>query len=249
MSSNEPQTLPLLRADMEVIRAHISRQGGEVVKISGDGLLALFSSAPKAVRARIDAQAELSGSPLKHRMAIHAGEITVSGGDAYGDAVNICSRIEALTVPGTVSASKIVIDLVRSQDLPQPYKSGKVQLKGVEVPMEMYYWGDARKFPNQKRMALYVACVVAGLAIFGGLYVNSTNTPVGHRGKNLPRPQFGYRPLKFSDSNVATGADDILDQAYDEVWKEIEDFDNAKQEAVKKRDPKIVLQQFSELQT
>ena len=242
MSSNEPQTLPLLRADMEVIRAHISRQDGEVVKISGDGLLALFSSAPKAVRACIDAQEELSGSPLKHRMAIHAGEVTVSGGDAYGDAVNICSRIEALTIPGTVSASKIVIDLVRSQDLPHPHKTGKVQLKGVEAPMEMYCWGDARKFSNKKRTTIFIASGVAGLVILGGFYVNSTNTPPeGHRGKTLPRPQFGGRPSNVNDTNMAVGADDILDQAYDEVWKEIEDFDNSKEEAIKKRDPKIVL--------
>ena len=69
MRGNEPQTLPLLRSDMEVIRAHISRQGGEVIKVAGDGLLALFNSAPSAVKACIDAQEELACSTLKHRMA------------------------------------------------------------------------------------------------------------------------------------------------------------------------------------
>ena len=104
MGANEPETMELLRADMVLLTEHITKQGGEIVKVVGDGLLALFTSAPKAVRACIDAQEGLAGSPLRHRIAIHAGEVTVTGGDAYGDAVNVCSRIESLTVPGTVSA-------------------------------------------------------------------------------------------------------------------------------------------------
>ena len=242
MSSNEPQTLPLLRADMEVIRAHISRNGGEVVKISGDGLLALFSSAPKAVRACIDAQDELSASPLKHRMAIHAGEVTISGGDAYGDAVNVCSRLESITVPGTVSASKIVIDLIRSQDLPAPFKSGKVQLKGVEVPIEMYCWGDARKISSKRRRTIFATSGVLAVVLAGGYYFNAASLPESpHRGKTFPKLQFGYRPGSQNDTNVAASADELLDQAYDEAWQEIEDFDSVKESAIQKCDPKRVV--------
>lgn len=246
MRANEPQTLPLLKADMEVIRAHIYRHDGEVIKVAGDGLLALFSSAPSAVRACIDAQSELQGSTLNHRMAIHAGEVTVSGGDAYGDAVNFCARLESATIPGTVSASKIVMDLIRSQDLPTPHRNGKVQMKGVEGLTEVFWWGStdlSKKNPRMvKRGAGYlIGAAIVLVLILGGIWLNSPKPIVSSRGKTLPRLQStGLRQLRQSDPVAAT-ADEILDQAYDEMWQEKETYDRVKVQAISELNPQLVV--------
>jgi hypothetical protein len=253
MRSNEPQTLPLLKADMEVIRAHIFRQGGEVVKVAGDGLLALFGSAPSAVRACIDAQAELAGSPLKHRMAIHAGEVTVSGGDAYGDAINVCSRLEAATIPGSVFASRIVIDLIKAQGLPTPSSLGRMPLKGVSNPFEVFSWGESRQGMRTSLRSLIVG-IVASLILVSGLCIayyqkqsqlHTSRSRTGHRSRLPPAPQ----AITYNGSNNAQAtnsdsisADELMDQAYDEVWQEVEDFELKKEEAIEKVDANIVIQ-------
>ena len=242
MRANEPQTLSLLRADMEILREKFAQNDGEIVKTSGDGILALFTSAPKAVRACIDSQHELSHSSLRHRIAIHAGEVTVSGGDAYGDAVNICARLEAITKPGTVLASKIVVDLIRAQNLPEPSIGGKIQLKGVDFPIEIFSWGDTTRLGKIRReRILGIGAIVAGIAILGGYFVISKSATPDQTGKPKLKSHLTAKNPGEVDSNVATTADDILDQAYDEVWQEIEDFDAVKAEAVEKVDPKRVV--------
>jgi hypothetical protein len=202
-----------LLSDMEILQNNIVKQGGEVVKVAGDGLLALFTSAPKAVRACIDAQEEMASSPLKHRIAIHAGEVTMAGGDAYGDAVNVCSRIESQTLPGSVSASRIVIDLIRSQDLPEPFRNGKIQLKGIEHPIEVFSWGNSKTFTKGSNQKFLVGSTVVGLVLVAGYFV--------------------FDSLRPSDLNI--------EQAYDEVWQEKEDFDKVKEDAVRVLNPQLVI--------
>lgn len=242
MRANEPHTLSLLAADMEVLRTKISQYGGEVIKVSGDGILALFESAPKAVRACIDSQHELSHSSLKHRIAIHAGEVTVSGGDAYGDTVNICARLEAITKPGTVSASKIVIDLIRSQNLPEPSKGGKIQLKGVDFPIEMFSWGDTTRIGKiWRERILGIGGIAAGVAIIGGYIAFTSRAASDQIAKSKGNSHLTSKKQTPGDTSVAVTADEILDQAYDEVLQEIEEYDSVKTKAVEQVDPQRVL--------
>lgn len=241
MGANEPQTMALLRADMDVLSDHITRQGGEIIKVVGDGLLALFKSAPKAVRACIDAQEELSDSPLKHRIAIHAGEVTVAGGDAYGDAVNVCARIEAITKPGTVSTSKIVVELIRSQDIPEPFRNGKLQLKGIEGPVEIFSWGNTNSFQKRNQLKLASGVVVALVVICGGFFANANWRIINHSDESRPSPVVPNPPHIDQNSPVAMTAEEALDQAYDEVWQEKEDFDRVREEAIKAMNPQLVI--------
>lgn len=236
MRTNEPQTLTSLKSDIDMIRAHIARNGGEVVKVAGDGILALFSSAPKAVRACIDSQDALSDSTLKHRMAIHAGEITLTEGDAYGDAVNVCSRLETITTPGTVTASRIVIDLIEAQGLPDPVKRGKVQLKGIDSPVEVFSWGIAKhNLGDKKWLWLIVAALfILVLASAGIAWKLNSEPPARGSRRSLP-PVMSFMP----DPGLTT--DEILDQAFDDIWQEIDEYDAVKAEAVEKVDAQIAI--------
>jgi hypothetical protein len=241
MRANEPHTMASLRSDMEILQNHILKQDGEVVKVAGDGLLALFSSAPRAVRACIDAQEEMASSSLKHRIAIHAGEVTMSGGDAYGDAVNVCSRIESQTLPGSVSASKIVIDLIKSQDLPEPFRNGKVQLKGIEHPIEVYSWGNSKTYSKGSKLKTIVGSIMLGLVMVGGYFAFDSFKAKEVDIERSPRTPFSKTILDGQNTPVAMSAEDALDLAYDEVWQEKEDFDKVKEEAVKALKPQLVI--------
>ena len=54
---------------------------------------------------------------VRFRMGMDLGEITVSGDDSFGDALNIAARIQAIARPGRISVSGRVY---RALDEPAP---------------------------------------------------------------------------------------------------------------------------------
>ena len=98
-------TTSVARADREAIRnlvaAHekmvapvLERHGGRVVKNIGDSYMALFRAATDAVRAGlelVDTITDPTGFSIRVSMA--TGDVEVIDGDAFGDAVNLASRI------------------------------------------------------------------------------------------------------------------------------------------------------------
>ena len=94
-----------------ILRVAVEDSDGRVVKVTGDGLMAIFSSAHDSVRACLEAQrrlqAEAGGEtgPLRVRMGLHAGQAQPRGGDFYGPAVNRAARIMAAGQGGQVLLS------------------------------------------------------------------------------------------------------------------------------------------------
>ena len=82
-----------------ILRAAVEGCGGTVVKTTGDGLMAVFGSAPDAITASLAAQEGLRDEPwgetgpLRVRMGTHVGEAQTRGGDYYGTAVNRAARV------------------------------------------------------------------------------------------------------------------------------------------------------------
>lgn len=80
---------------------HLKRGGGHVVKLLGDGVLTLFNDSGAAVDACMrtrDVLRDLKASdariaPLGVKIGIEHGPIVDHGGDCYGDAVNVASRL------------------------------------------------------------------------------------------------------------------------------------------------------------
>jgi class 3 adenylate cyclase len=85
-----------------ILQAAVAASGGRVVKTTGDGIMAVFSSAAAAVRACLTAQQDLaaepwgSTEPLRVRMGLHAGEAATRSSDYFGPAVNRTARIMAV---------------------------------------------------------------------------------------------------------------------------------------------------------
>lgn len=90
---------------------------GRVVKLLGDGVLAVFPSGPSAVAAVQELQRghakRLQSWPLALRMELQigvaSGEVVEVGGDSYGDAVNVASRLSDLAGPRQIWATEPVI--------------------------------------------------------------------------------------------------------------------------------------------
>src|SRR5215211_3841219 len=95
-----------------ILGAAVAGSNGQVVKTTGDGMMAVFASAADAVRACVAAQRDLADEPwgelgaLRVRMALHAGEAATRTGDYFGPVVNRTARIMAVGHGGQVLLSE-----------------------------------------------------------------------------------------------------------------------------------------------
>src|SRR3954453_6224503 len=71
------------------------RHGGQLVKTTGDGVIALFDSAERAVRAGAAFAVAVEPLGVLVRAGVHTGEVELSGGDVRGVAVHAAARIMA----------------------------------------------------------------------------------------------------------------------------------------------------------
>jgi class 3 adenylate cyclase/pimeloyl-ACP methyl ester carboxylesterase len=92
----------------QISHTAVDRRGGEVIKSTGDGVLALLPSATAAIDAAHAIRTELRGDDLEVRIGIHVGELHRRGGDVSGLAVHIAARIMASAEPGQILTSEVV---------------------------------------------------------------------------------------------------------------------------------------------
>ena len=100
----------------EASRSQITTNGGWVVKGTGDGILAVFTSADAAVDAAFRIQLTLQPSALPPlRIALHTGEAEQRGGDYYGPALNRCHRVLEAGHGGQVLLTSTVVEALRTE--------------------------------------------------------------------------------------------------------------------------------------
>ena len=108
-----------------ILRDCIERNGGFVVKTTGDGFHAVFTRAPHALRASLDAQKSLHSEPwpsalrIRVRMALHTGEAEFRDADYYGPSVNRAARLVGLGHGGQTLLSEVTHNLCRDLVAPE----------------------------------------------------------------------------------------------------------------------------------
>ena len=94
-----------------ILRAAIEASHGQVVKTTGDGMMAVFDRATDAAAASLVAQRDLAREPwtetgrLRVRMGLHAGPAEQRGGDYFGPTVNRTARTMAAGHGGQILLS------------------------------------------------------------------------------------------------------------------------------------------------
>ncbi len=110
-----------LDAQSRILREAVAGAGGNVVSTVGDGFFCVFTSAPGAVAAAVDAQRGLAthawpnGAPVRVRMGIHTGVAVLGGNDYVGLEVHRASRIAAAGHGGQVLLSNTTAALVMEE--------------------------------------------------------------------------------------------------------------------------------------
>lgn len=128
----------------DVLRSCIKGHCGDLVKHTGDGVCAAFSSPRAAVDAAIEAQRSLT---LPVRMGIATGEVECRDGDYFGAVLNRTSRLMAAGHGGQVLLDGVTAGLVNGVDI---VDLGLHRLRDIARPVEVFQVKVAdldREFP------------------------------------------------------------------------------------------------------
>lgn len=112
------------------IRSAIDRHRGREIDAAGDGFLALFDGAARAVQAAALMDPAVADLGVRVRVGIHTGEVEIAGGKARGVAVHAAARVGSLAGPGEVLVSGTTRDLLDGSGLSFEDR-GAHELKGL----------------------------------------------------------------------------------------------------------------------
>lgn len=122
----------------------IESNRGVLIKEMGDGLMAAFPSARRAVVCAQEIQSEMrrfrtagQDQAIELRIGLHTGEVIAEGGDIHGETVIIAKRIEGLAPPGGILVSDILHSILGSAR-DELTAHGEAELKGIEGKRQLY---------------------------------------------------------------------------------------------------------------
>ena len=118
----------------------IGRHRGRLVKTTGDGVLAAFDSAERAVRAAVAIREVATNLDLEVRAGVHTGEVQFTADDLRGIAVHTAARIMSSAGAGEILVSATVLDLLDGTDLVFE-DAGLHELKGLAGRRQLFRLG------------------------------------------------------------------------------------------------------------
>lgn len=139
MHHHEAKAIAQVKRHQQVLEASVAVHGGEVLQYYGDGSLTIFGSAIEALGCALEIQQELRQEPrVPLRIGIHTGEILLEGKKAYGDVINLASRIESIGQAGTVLFSGDVFENIRNHPEFRAVSLGAFDFKNVDESIEVF---------------------------------------------------------------------------------------------------------------
>jgi class 3 adenylate cyclase len=139
----------VLRTHNRIVREALKAHGGSEVKTMGDGFMASFSSATRALECAIAMQRafaehnESAEESIRVRIGLNAGEPIAEEEDLFGTAVILAARIAAKAEGGEIVTSDVVRQLVAGKGFLFTDR-GETALRGFEDPVRLYEvrWGE-----------------------------------------------------------------------------------------------------------
>jgi adenylate cyclase len=147
MGDDERATIDAINHCRAIFREHIEANGGRVVDMAGDSVLAIFDTAIGAFTTAIAAQERLAhlnadfaeDRRMLWRIGVNTGDIhEQDDGTVYGDGINVAARLEGLAEPGGICASDKVHTEVRGK-LDRDFADlGEHEVKNIAEPVRAY---------------------------------------------------------------------------------------------------------------
>jgi class 3 adenylate cyclase len=127
----------LLLEHNRLMREQLNLYRGREVNTTGDGFLAVFDGATRAVRCGNAMAAAVRGLGIAIRVGVHTGEVEFVGQDARGVAVHTAARVMSAASPGEVLVSSTTADLLEGSGL-DIAEAGTHELKGLSGPRRLF---------------------------------------------------------------------------------------------------------------
>jgi class 3 adenylate cyclase len=125
---------------------------GRVVKLLGDGVLAVFPEGRDALKASIELQrshhTRIQTWPESIRMhlkiGVASGEVVEVDSDCYGEAVNLASRLSDMAGADAVWVTERAIHGLRAGDAVRHRDLGLISIRGLAEPHQVFQveWND-----------------------------------------------------------------------------------------------------------
>jgi class 3 adenylate cyclase len=147
MHENEAETVDALWSHRRnVIEPALAAHRGRLVKYTGDGFLAEFSSAADAVACALRIQDGITRGneaiPAEKRMRFRMGlnwcSVVADHEDIHGDGVNIAARLQTLAPPGGVCASQSLREALTPEENVLFDDIGERYVKNIREPIRAY---------------------------------------------------------------------------------------------------------------
>ncbi|MDX1436509.1 MAG: adenylate/guanylate cyclase domain-containing protein, partial [Anaerolineales bacterium] len=163
-----------------ILRRVIEDHNGHVIKMTGDGLHAVFAQANKAVLSSMACQLALLNAdwtglpqPLGIRMGLHTGEAGIRAGDYFGPTVNRIARLMSVAAGGQILLSAATAELVRESLPPNVIliDLGQHLLRDLARPQHIYQLsgpGLPGEFPPLRSLSVLPNNLPAQLTRFIG---------------------------------------------------------------------------------
>jgi adenylate cyclase len=146
MENNEDATIKALNTNRNSMATLIKQYRGRVVDMTGDNLMAEFTSAVDAVNCAVKIQQELAERnaelpderKMEFRIGLNVGDVVEEEDRIYGEGVNIAARVESMSEAGGICVSGRTYDQV-SNKLGLKYENlGEHQVKNISTPIRVY---------------------------------------------------------------------------------------------------------------
>lgn len=164
LGNNEAATV--VTHSLAMLGQIVARSGGRVIKTLGDGLMAVYDDAERAVESANSLQEALEritpvadGVPIKSaaiklKVAVAWGEMVEVEGDCFGDAVNVAARLLDLAGDNeTLTTAQLLRELPSDQH--ERFRSiDKLHLRGRKEPVAVLRMEGRRFGDTQSTMLM-----------------------------------------------------------------------------------------------
>jgi pimeloyl-ACP methyl ester carboxylesterase len=129
--------LRLLGDHDQIAKELVGKHRGNLVKSTGDGMVATFDGPGRAVRCALAFGSAAKQIGLPVRAGLHTGEIELRGKDIGGIAVHAAARVMSQSGSDEVLVSRVVTDLVAGAGL-KFAERGSFELKGLPGKWDLF---------------------------------------------------------------------------------------------------------------
>jgi class 3 adenylate cyclase len=135
--------MAVLRVHDRIVREALGQAQGSEVKHTGDGIMAAFASASRAIECAITIQRGLAAhkrdaeQPFDVRIGMSAGEPVTEQDDLFGAAVQLAARACDRAAAGSILVSTAVRELCRGKTF-EFERRGPFELKGFDEAIHLF---------------------------------------------------------------------------------------------------------------